>query len=404
LPILDRVQGTLYKNILGLSNAAQHQLLREVILQRTKVIFYSVVPSPYQRDLFYELSRCPNVDLQVYYLEPASPDSPWPQKPLQPYEQVLGGTHLVWGASRFHLNWHWPNLHSADLIILNGYMNVTAQWVLLHHAQNLPCVFWGEKIVAGSSSLKGLLQKRLEFHLNRCRAIVAIGTCAEQDYRQRFPNKPTYNIPYYCNLSKFAAEIPQRPHDPITILFCGQMIERKGVDLLLTAFDHIIRCGLKARLLLVGREAELPQMLEPLSEETRSQIEYAGFQDPDNLHSLFQQADLFVLPSRYDGWGVVVNQALGAGLPIICSDAVGAAHDIVQPGVNGQIFPAGDVNALTEALIYFIQDPQRIQLASQASQERAALWSPAEGAKRWIQVFQDLTNQPNSAGSNSCRV
>jgi len=362
------------------------------------------VPSPYQRDLFYELSQCPNIDLQVYYLEPASPDSPWPRKPLQPYERVLQGTHLVWGTSRFHFNWHLPKLHSADLVVLNGYMSLTAQSVLLHHAQRLPCVFWGEKIVAGSSSLKGLLQKRLEFQLNRCRAIVAIGTGAEQDYRQRFPDKPIYNIPYYCNLSKFAAEIPQRPRDPITILFCGQMIERKGIDLLLTAFERIICLGLKARLLLVGREAELPQMLKSLSDETRSQIEYAGFQDPDSLHLFFQQADLFVLPSRYDGWGVVVNQALGAGLPIICSDAVGAAYDIVQPGINGQIFPAGDVHALTEALVYFIQAPQRIQLASRASQERAALWSPEAGADHWVQVFQDLTNQPDLAASNSCKV
>lgn len=375
-----------------------------MILRHTKVAFYSVVPSPYQRDLFYELSRCSDIDLQVYYLEPASPDSPWPQKPLQPYELVLRGTHLAWGTSRFHLNWHLPKLGSSDLVVLNGYMHSTAQWVLMHHAQHVPCVFWGEKIVAGSSSLKGKLQKRLEAQLKQCQAIVAIGTRAEQDYRRRFPDKPIYNIPYYCNLSQFASDIPKRPRDPITILFCGQMIERKGVDLLLTAFERIIRIGFKARLLLVGREAELPGMLKLLSEETRAQIEYAGFQDPDNLHSFFQQADLFVLPSRYDGWGVVVNQALGAGLPIICSDAVGAAYDIVQPGINGQIFPAGDVHALTEALVYFIQDPQRLQLASQASQEQTALWSPEVGADRWVQVFQDLTNQPNWAASSPCKV
>ncbi|MBE9179525.1 glycosyltransferase family 4 protein [Oculatella sp. LEGE 06141] len=372
--------------------------------RKIQAVFYSIVPSPYQRDLFYELSRSPDVDITVHYLEPASPDSPWPEKPLQPYEHILPGTYLSWGLSRFHLNWHLPNLNQADVIVLNGYQNLTSQLILHGWANRIPCIFWGEKMVAGADGLKGRLQQVLAQGLEQCHAIAAIGTRAEQDYRQRFPGKPVYNIPYYCDLSKFAVDIPQRPRDPITILFCGQMIERKGVDLLLTAFDRLIQLGLNAHLLLVGREAELPHMLEPLPDETRSHIKYVGFQDPDSLHPFFRQADLFVLPSRYDGWGVVVNQALGAGLPIICSDAVGAAYDIIQPGVNGHIFPAGDVDALTEALVHFVQDPQRIRSASQSSQEKAALWSPVAGADRWIQVFQHLTNQQDLAETISCNV
>ena len=119
------------------------------------------------------------------------------------------------------------------------------------------------------------------------------------------------------------------------------MIARKGLDHLLAAFAAVAARHSHVRLLLVGREAELPQMLKALPPEVRARVEYAGFQPPEALPRYFAQADVFVLPSRYDGWGVVVNQAIGAGLPVVCSDAVGAAYDLVEDERKRAPFPAG---------------------------------------------------------------
>jgi glycosyltransferase involved in cell wall biosynthesis len=368
-------------------------------LSKFKVVFYSIVPSPYQRDFFYELSCSPEVDLQVFYLEADSPDSPWTKKPLQPYEQVLPGSYLTWGGAHFYLNWHLPNLAQADIVVLNGYQNLTSQLILHHWANQIPCVFWGEKMVAASTGIKGKLQQGFAHGLNNCRAIVAIGSKAQADYRDRFPGKPIFNIPYYCNISQFSNNLPTRPRNPITILCCGQMIARKGIDLLLQAFERLIQSGLKARLLLVGWKAELPQMMQSLSTDVQQCIDYAGFQAPDALPQFFQQADLFVLPSRYDGWGVVVNQALGAGLPIICSDTVGAAYDLIEPGVNGCLFPSGNVDALTQALAGYLKHPQVIQAAGQASLRKSIEWSPSVGVKHWLEVFQALSDQSAVADS-----
>lgn len=366
--------------------------MRKERLHRLKIVFYSIVPSPYQRDLFYELSRCPEVELNVYYLEGSYPDNPWPEKALQAYEQILPGGCLTWGVSRFHWNWHWSRLENTDVLVFNGYQNSIAQLILHTQAKQIPCLFWGEKIVANATGIKGQLQHILVKGLEQCQAIVAIGSKAEQDYKQRFPDKPIFNIPYYCDLSDFSQNLPQRPHSPITILFCGQMISRKGLDVLLQAFEQVIQLGLQARLLLVGREAELPQMMQKLPLTVQQQIEFVGFQAPDDLPKFFQQADIFVLPSRYDGWGVVVNQALGAGLPIICSDAVGAAHDLVESGVNGCIVPSGDAHALAHALTQYLQQPDRLQAASQASINKAKNWTPAIGAQRWVEVLQSIAN------------
>ena len=352
-----------------------------------RVHLLSIVPSPYQRDLLGALAARPEVDLRVTYGEAQSPDSPWPAKPLRPFESVLPGFYLRWGQDRFLINRAVPDIGGLDCLIYNGYITLPAQR-LLRRRLPLPQLFWAEKMVAGSTGLKGRIQRWLARPLERMSGIVAIGRGAVEDYERRYPGKPVYWLPYYCEIGAFGEAIPPRPRKPGTILFCGQMIHRKGVDLLLEAFARL-PAEHGTRLLLVGREAELPQMLEKIPAEVRKRVEFAGFQAPEALPEFFRRADLFVLPSRYDGWGVVVNQALGAGLPMICSDAVGAARDIIEDGVNGSIFPSGEVDALAQALRYWAEDPDRLRAASDACLRQAPAWTPEAGAERWVHILQE---------------
>jgi glycosyltransferase involved in cell wall biosynthesis len=183
---------------------------------------------------------------------------------------------------------------------------------------------------------------------------------------------------------------PARNPGEIVFLFCGQMIARKGLDHLLAAFAAVAARHSGAKLLLVGREAELPARLSQLDPAARQRVEYAGFQPPECLPRYFARADVFILPSRYDGWGVVVNQAIGAGLPVICSNAVGAAHDLIEPEVNGLRFPPGDVPALTACMERMAADPGLAAQWGAASRAKAAGWTPDRGAARWVQVLDDL--------------
>src|SRR5262249_33765276 len=211
-------------------------------------------------------------------------------------------------------------------------------------------LFWGERLYR-NSGMKDLVQRGLAAPISQASGIVGIGRAAEEDYRRRFPYLPHFCIPYHCDLSAFfAVHRPPEARTPMTFFFCGQMIERKGVDLLLLAFDRLVSGGLDARLLLVGREADLPKFLAKVSPGTRSRVCYEGFQPPERLAEYFGKSDVFVLPSRHDGWGVVINQALAAGLPIITSNAVGAGIDLVENGVNGMRIAADDVDSLYRSM------------------------------------------------------
>ncbi|MEQ1862296.1 MAG: glycosyltransferase family 4 protein [Chthoniobacteraceae bacterium] len=338
---------------------------------RHRIAIFSVVPSPYQRDLFAALARL--VDLRVFYLEAASPDSPWPEKPLANYERILPGFWFPIGSARVHVNWALPDVRDFDLVIVNTLMSITAQRLMRGRLRDVPWIFLGEKLAR-----RGGLHERLCAPLHRASAIAAVGTWAQRDYAERFPEPRSYCLPYYCELAGFLAQARHTPGAEPVFLFCGQMIERKGIDVLLAAFSRLGR----GRLVLIGRKAELP----PLPER----VEYAGFQPPEELPRWFAKADVFVLPSRHDGWGVVVNQAIAAGLPVICSDQVGAGHDLVTDGANGFKIPAGDADALLAAMRRFIDEPELITRFGEASRSRATEYAPEVGAAKWVAAIGEV--------------
>lgn len=352
-----------------------------------KVAFLSVLPSPYQRDLFAALAARADVTPRVFYMERAAPDSPWPERPLAAYESYLPGFWFPLGSARVHINWRLPSPRDFDVLVCNTLLpSVTSQWLLrgkLRFSSHTRWMFWGEKL-----GKRSRIKDWITAPLHRASGIAAIGTWAERDYAARFPKTRIFNIPYHCDLAPFAAE-PRapRPALPITFFFCGQMIARKGLDLLLAAFAGLPDVS---RLLLVGREAELPRLLAALDPSVRERVHYAGFQAPEALPKFFAQADVFVLPSRHDGWGVVVNQALGAGLPIIASDSVGAAHDLVREGENGFIFPAGNEQALLTAMLRYAANPALAPAHGEASRRASADWTPVRGAERWANALHTV--------------
>jgi len=359
-----------------------------------RVAFLSVVPSPYQRDIFAALARRPDIDLRVYYLEAAAPDSPWPEKTLPAYSQILRGIWFPIGSARCHINFPLPDFRDRDIVVLNTMMSLTAQWLMRVTLRRKPWIFWGERLAERKDSPPSRLHNTLTAPLHRAAAIVGIGSLAERQYTSRFPEPGHYCIPYHCDLAPFL-EAPRPWRDPaeLVFFFCGQMIARKGLDHLLAAFTTLATRHPRIRLLLTGGVGDLPGPPPTQPPPHPARIEYAGFQPPEDLPSYFARADVFILPSRYDGWGVVVNQAIGAGLPIICSDTVGAGHDLVQPGKNGLRFPSGDVAALTSCMECFISDPALAPLWGAASRAKAADWTPDTGAAKWADVFREVTPQ-----------
>jgi glycosyltransferase involved in cell wall biosynthesis len=140
----------------------------------------------------------------------------------------------------------------------------------------------------------------------------------------------------------------REPSDTLKILYVGRLIPVKRVqDLVAAALS--LPDSLSWELRVVGDGPERSR-LESLAEGDR-RITFAGAVEYVRLGKFFAESDVFVLPSSFEPWGLVVNEALGYGLYVIATEAVGAAHDLIAEGVNGRIVAAGDVRGLTSALM-----------------------------------------------------
>jgi glycosyltransferase involved in cell wall biosynthesis len=127
-------------------------------------------------------------------------------------------------------------------------------------------------------------------------------------------------------------------------LFVGRFIESKGIDVLLAAFRRLER----GELWLAG-DGPLRSFVEGEAKGD-PRIRVLGYADEESLPDLYRQADILVVPSLFEAWGLVVHEGLAYGLPVIATDQVGAAEDLVDPGVNGYVVPAGEHEVLAGAM------------------------------------------------------
>ena len=127
-------------------------------------------------------------------------------------------------------------------------------------------------------------------------------------------------------------------------------------------------------LVLVG-DGDLRPELERRSQPINDHLKFTGFRNQSELPAFFDLCDLFVLPSEDEPWGLVVNEVMSVGRAVIVSDRVGCAPDLVKDGVNGYIYPVGDVAALGEAIARALESRDRLIAMGKASAGIIANWS-----------------------------
>jgi glycosyltransferase involved in cell wall biosynthesis len=181
----------------------------------------------------------------------------------------------------------------------------------------------------------------------------------------------------------------QRDHKEI--LYVGQLIARKRVDLLLQAFSQLDLPSARLRVIGQGAEAQSLQQLAAQLGVTERVSFSPGLPNAETVAAM-AAADVLVLPSRFDGWGAVVNEALMVGTPVICSDRCGAS-DVIEHGRNGDVFEAGNASALGDSLQRFFED-FTWDRASLASAESLRLGGAAVAARFQRNVRRLLATSP----------
>ena len=220
-----------------------------------------------------------------------------------------------------------------------------------------PPLHWSHRLVYG---------RRLSF-------ILAMGHMSVDFYQSvGYPASQVFPYGYFPPTPPSADSPPSvgsQAASAVQVFYLGQLIERKGVDLLLRALASLTEGDW--HLTLVG-SGDQKDVLVALGKEMGldSRLTWHNSLENEGAMRLMAQSDLFVLPSRHDGWGVVVNEALLRGVPVVCSDRCGAA-DLLEESWRGETFAAGSVPALAAALRRWIGRGKR----TPEEAERIRAWS-----------------------------
>jgi glycosyltransferase involved in cell wall biosynthesis len=177
------------------------------------------------------------------------------------------------------------------------------------------------------------------------------------------------------------------PADAGVVLYCAKLQAWKRPGDLLEAFS---RANVSDSFLVFAGDGPLRTALEQRSRDLRvaDRVRFLGFVNQTRLPGVYVASDLLVLPSEYEPFGLVVNEAMLCGRPVVVSDRIGARFDLVREGETGSVFPCGNVDALAKTLRSLLSDRSRLDRMGAAAKERMQTWTPELNIAEFVRAVE----------------
>jgi glycosyltransferase involved in cell wall biosynthesis len=373
-------------------------------MKRRLVILTEII-APYRIPVFNALAGHEGIDLHVIFLAESDPElRDWLiyKDEIRFSYQVLPSWRQRFAGHNLLLN---RGLKAAlkraapDVILCGGY-NYLASWLAMRWARRKRTAFilWVESTEQDFRSRNRMIEFLKERFLRRCNAFVVPGKSSSQYVRNYDAREDQiFTAPNAVDMELFARTAAAVRQDEVTqsqalqlpprfFLFVGRLVREKGVFDLLEAYGKLTpELRAAVGLVLAGEGTERTELVRRASLIAPGQVRFAGFVHREQLARYYALAEVFVLPSHTDPWGLVVNEAMACGLPVIASDAAGCTRDLVENNWNGRVVRRGDVTQLASAMEELGQDPAvRVQMGNR-SRERILRYSPeacADGIAR----------------------
>lgn len=318
------------------------------------------MPSFHQDDNFRALARSKEIDLEVIFAKELTSDrvqlgwkaslSGYSYRILDRRIPLLQAMRVAWAErDRIHLiNGIWAEPAFASALCMLG---MSGSVFAVHSEAPDP--------TQSLSRFKRFLRKTFgKWAARRAAGMFAVSHFAVDFYARLGVHKERIYPFGYFRCSADLAHLPEisRRQGRTEIIFVGQLIKRKGLDILLEAIHPLLAEYSDLDLTVVGTGEDLlalQGLVRRLDIEDR--IHFAGVLPAEQVQSRMSAARALVLPSRWDGWGMVINEALSVGVPVIASDQCGAS-DLIQNGVNGYVFRSEDREDLRNCLRRFLDE------------------------------------------------
>ncbi len=360
----------------------------------------SFLPTPYWEPLYRTLANTADLRVRVFYLQPQDSLRRW-SEPGSAYEAVqLRCWTPEWMYPLPVLGLVNPGAAGAisrfgpDCILVHGY-SYWAQAAVIRWAirTSTPYLLWGDsnaKKIRHTGAREWVKRRWLEYLCRHAAGVLTIGS-SNREFWAHYGVGPErqFFAPLAADLPNFtaAARSPASNRnerrrrglapDKLLLLFVGRLVRRKNVHRLLQALAaHRNQGGAPPALLVAGDGPERAALQALAGKLGLRDVHWLGFRPRSELADLYALADALVLPSTDEPWGLVVNEAMAAGLPVLLSRNVGCVADLLEESVNGFSFDAHDLRSLTECLDRFSQLDESRRLAMGArSRQIISSWS-----------------------------
>lgn len=338
-------------------------------MKNLKVFILSVFPAPYRMGVFKELSK--QVDITVYFerLFDESRNNEWFENK---FDTIKGGLLKGYNNPRKKIKLEIIKLlkkQQYDLVFVYDYSTLTAALLmLLCRMKGIPYLINADGAFINNNPVKGIIKK---FFISGAVGCLANGQHAKKyflNYGAKEEKIYNHHFSTLCERDIFTDIIDQErknvlrkklnlPEGKLAISV-GQFIHRKGFDVLIKAWKDV---NPDHHLIIIGggeKEEELSNLINSLN---ISNVKLIGFMKKKDLSEYFIASDLFILPTREDIWGLVINEAMSCGLPVITTDMCIAGLELVENYENGFIVNVGNVGVLASRIKEVLSDDEMLK-------------------------------------------
>jgi glycosyltransferase involved in cell wall biosynthesis len=359
------------------------------VAEPLKLLIWSVIPTHHQSAFFAAL-RAEGLDVVVHYYRRVDELQDRVRLGWETPSALPDGEYFV-AASVRSLDQR-PDWRQRIHVVPGYNTPFLLRLALRLSLQGVRWVHWGEPSRAAPRSTYSYPVKRFYYGCLVKRfatGALAIGEQARADFeRLGVPARRIRFLPYAVAAVDSAVAGRAAPGMPATatrprFLFLGALCHRKGIDILLRAFRDVSAACPEAQLEIVGADESHGGYLT-LAEQLgiSAAVRIRSSVPSSQIADVFDRCDVFVLPSRFDGWGVVLNEAASAGKALISTDATGAAHHLIVQAVNGFRVPAEDSGALAQAMLTYCRDAGLAARHGRESRRIFAEFTPEQNARR----------------------
>ena len=368
---------------------------------KRRLAFIHNIPSPYQVEFFNALADRPDVDVKVFYMAASRNHRPWQLPAVEKYDShIMSGRtfHLVHPTKCYLFNpevVQWIGTLPSDWVwVVCGTVDPTAQvamytalvrrltWVLLCEAPYRHSTWWRK-------AAYWLLSIPVRWH---SAGIIVYG----DEYARRYwsnvvhDEKPVLAMPQYLNISPHLAVgqarfAQRRDYTARTVFsYSGQIEEFSGVNHLLAAFLRVASDFEHVHLRIAGEGSWRERLESREPNDLGERVVWLGGLPWEEMPSFYASSDIHVHTPYAQGWGMAVNEALAAGLPVIASEGSGAARELIDDGVNGFLVNTRDEWAIEKKLRYFAANPDAIRTLAENAYASAQELTIEKGVDRFL--------------------